>query len=346
MIFRQLFDPASSTYTYLLADPVSREALIIDPVREQVERDIALIEELALTLRYALETHVHADHVTGAGLLRRRLGCRTAVSAAGPACADVPLVDGDSIRVGSLTLEARATPGHTDTCMTYVSADRTLAFTGDALLIRGCGRTDFQQGDPRRLYRSVHDRILSLPDETLLYPGHDYRGRTVTTVAEEKAHNPRLGAGRREDEFVEIMNHLGLAPPKKMDVAVPANLECGIVADDGATLGPAPTESWAPVLRTATGVPEVPARWLAEHADGVRVVDVRETAELTEGVIAGAEHVPLASLLATAGGWERGAALVLVCRSGGRSGRAAIDLERAGFRRVASLAGGMAGWTA
>src|SRR5690606_18842226 len=180
MIFRQLFDRDTSTYTYLLADPETREAVIIDPVLEQVDRDLRLIEDLGLTLRFALDTHVHADHVTALGTLRDRTGCTTVMAAAaGAGCADRLVEPGDQIRFGDEGLEVRATPGHTAGCLTYVMADRSMAFTGDALLIRGCGRTDFQGGDAHRLYRSVHQQILSLPPDTLLYPGHDYHGRTV-----------------------------------------------------------------------------------------------------------------------------------------------------------------------
>jgi sulfur dioxygenase len=230
MIFRQLFDADSCTYTYLLADEATREALLIDPVREQVERDLEFIAELDLKLVWVLETHVHADHVTGAGVLRERSGARTALSwQGGAACADRQLRHGDRVAFGARQLEVRATPGHTDSCVSYVLDDRSLAFTGDSLLIRGCGRTDFQQGDPGRLWRSVHEQIFALPDDCLLYPAHDYRGRSVTTVAEEKRHNPRLGQGRTEQEFVAIMNALGLAPPKRIAEAVPANRNCGLV---------------------------------------------------------------------------------------------------------------------
>jgi glyoxylase-like metal-dependent hydrolase (beta-lactamase superfamily II) len=230
MIFRQLFDEKTWTYTYLLADPVSREAVIIDPVVEQVERDLALVDQLGLRLVASLETHVHADHVTGSGALRKRTGAKTVVSSrAGVECADVQVQDGAEIAFGRYRLEARHTPGHTDSCVTYVAreGERTYAFTGDALFVRGCGRTDFQQGDPHQLYRSVHEKIFSLPEDTLVYPGHDYRGHTVTTVAEEKAYNPRLGVAVGEEQFVAIMNSLELASPKRMDVAVPANLACG-----------------------------------------------------------------------------------------------------------------------
>src|SRR5690606_4150125 len=187
MIFRQLFDPQSSTYTYLLADLHSRQAILVDPVFEQALRDAALIEELGLKLRWTLETHVHADHVTAAWVLRERFGSRIALSAAsGAEGADRLLRHGDRIEVGRRWLEVRATPGHTDGCVTYVLDDGKAALTGDALLIRGCGRTDFQQGSAEALYRSVHEQIFSLPDDCMLYPGHDYRGLTVTSVGEEK----------------------------------------------------------------------------------------------------------------------------------------------------------------
>jgi len=230
MIFRQLFDLESSTYTYLLADPETRDAVLIDPVLERLERDLLLLRELGLTLRYALETHVHADHVTAAGRLREAVGAKIAVGvAAGVDCADLALHDGETLRFGRQTLEARATPGHTSGCTTYVHHAAGLAFTGDALLVRGCGRTDFQQGDARALFHSVHERIFSLPGTTLLYPAHDYNGRTVTTVEEERRFSPRLSDSIDEARFVALMGALKLAYPKRIDVAVPANLRCGLV---------------------------------------------------------------------------------------------------------------------
>ena len=229
MIFRQLFDPETSTYTYLLADDASREAVLIDPVREQFDRDRTLLRELGLGLRCTLETHVHADHVTASGRFRESLGSQVVVGAAsGVANADVALQEGDSVRLGMHSLDARLTPGHTNGCVTYVCLEAGMAFTGDALLIRGCGRTDFQQGDAATLFGSVREKIFSLPDATLLYPGHDYRGRTVTTVVEEKRFNPRLGLDRSEAAFVAIMKDLALALPKKISIAVPANLESGL----------------------------------------------------------------------------------------------------------------------
>jgi glyoxylase-like metal-dependent hydrolase (beta-lactamase superfamily II) len=226
MIFRQLFDKESSTYTYLLGDPTTGEAALIDPVLEQIERDVKLVGELGLKLTVVLDTHVHADHVTAAGALRTRTGARTHFSAnGGPECADVLLSDGADVKLGSTTIRAFSTPGHTSTCMSYVWNGRV--FTGDALLIRGCGRTDFQEGDPALLWRSVHEKLFSLPDDTCVYPAHDYRGQTSSTIGEEKKHNPRLGGAATLDSFVELMKNLDLPPPAKIHEAVPANRACG-----------------------------------------------------------------------------------------------------------------------
>ena len=232
MLFRQLFDRETCSYTYLLADEDSREAVLIDPVLEQVERDMHFLEELSLKLVAVVETHLHADHITGGGELRARTGAKFCVSLRGGVeGADVCLDDGDLIGFGPFALEARATPGHTNTCISYYVPAARMIFTGDTLLVRGCGRTDFQEGDPAALYRSVHERIFSLPGDTLIYPGHDYNGRTVTTVAEELAYNPRLGGGKSVEEFTTIMEGLDLSDPQKIDVAVPANLRCGLPAD-------------------------------------------------------------------------------------------------------------------
>ena len=334
MIVRQLFDPDSSTYTYLVADPESREAVLIDPVVEQVDRDLRLLRELDLRLVYCLDTHVHADHVTAAGTLREQTRCLTAVSAAaGVACADRPVQDGDSLPFGQYAIEARSTPGHTSGCMTYVVRDgpRTLAFTGDAIFIRGCGRTDFQQGDSRTLYQSVHSQIFSLGDDAILYPGHDYKGHSQTTVAEEKAHNPRLNTSISEDEFVAIMDNLKLGLPKKIDIAVPANLGCGL-----------PKEA---EQNQELEVPEV-----SPHAVGDRslwrIVDVREPHEWVGelGRIAEAETIPQGQLIQAASNWNRSDRLLLVCRSGRRSWNAAVSLMEMGFTDVSNLTGGMIAW--
>jgi glyoxylase-like metal-dependent hydrolase (beta-lactamase superfamily II)/rhodanese-related sulfurtransferase len=347
MLFRQLFDKETSTYTYLLADKETHDAVLIDPVREQTERDLGVLKELGLNLRYVLETHVHADHVTGAGLLRNETGAQIVYSKlSGVEDPDVVLVDDeDGISFGKVTLEARLTPGHTDGDVTYVLADRSMAFTGDALLIRGCGRTDFQQGDARTLFRSVKDKVLSLPADTLLYPGHDYKGRTVTTVCEEKNHNARLRDGISEDEFVAIMDGLGLAPPKKIDVAVPANLNVGLLEGEARKVGA--LSPWADVVRTPTGVAEVSPEWVAEHGNQMMVVDVREHAELMmDGYIEGSVHVPLMHLREQAQAWDRAQPIIVLCRSGGRSGRGALELEQLGFAQVASMHGGLGRWLA
>lgn len=224
VLFRQLFDCESSTYTYLIADEKSREAAIIDPVFEQLERDAQLIDELGLDLKFALDTHVHADHVTSLGYLRERFGCLTGMSANGGADnADLKLTEKDRLKIGKLTLAVLETPGHTRTCLTYVLGDRI--FTGDCLFVRGCGRTDFQSGDPGTLWDSVTRKIFTLPDSTLIYPGHDYRGHTVTTVGEEKTRNPRLTKTR--EDFIALMRALNLPEPKRMMEAVPRNLACG-----------------------------------------------------------------------------------------------------------------------
>jgi len=224
MLLRQLFDSESSTYTYLLADRASGEAILVDPVREWVERDLKLVRELGLRLVHVLETHVHADHVTAAGVLRERTGATTAASASGAPCVDRGLRHGDMVRAGGLVVTALATPGHTDDGMCFLVPGHVL--TGDTLLIRGCGRSDFQNGDAATLYASITRVLFSLPDDTVVLPGHDYRGMTSSTIGEEKAYNPRL-AGKSEADFVSIMGSLGLAPPKKLAEAVPANRACG-----------------------------------------------------------------------------------------------------------------------
>ncbi|KAL9978361.1 hypothetical protein ACROYT_G015862 [Oculina patagonica] len=225
VIFRQLFDLESYTYTYLLGCPKTRAAVIIDPVDTQAERDMKIAKELDLKLIYAMNTHVHADHVTGTGILKNLTGCKSVISKISGAKADVFVNDGEKIEFGDQELEVRSTPGHTNGCVTYVNHADRMAFTGDALLIRACGRTDFQEGNPETLYDSVRSKILSLPEDYFLYPAHDYNGMTATTVGEELRHNPRLT--KSKEEFVQIMENLGLARPKKMDEAVPWNVMCG-----------------------------------------------------------------------------------------------------------------------
>ncbi len=346
LVFRQLFDPTSSTYTYLLGCSVSKEALLIDPVFEQARRDAALIGELGLTLKWTLDTHVHADHVTGAWLLKQRLGSGIALSAAaGAAGADRLLQDGDRIEFGRRALEVRSTPGHTSGCVTYVLDDESMAFTGDCILIRGSGRTDFQQGDPRALYRSVRSRIFALPESCLLYPAHDYRGLTVSSVIEEKKFNPRLGGEVGENDYVGYMKNLDLPHPKKIDEAVPANLRCGQPGNEAV----APAEPcWAPLRFTFGGVWEVEPHWLEENLAKVNVVDVREPAEFSGplGHIRGATLVPLGELAAKAKDLPKDKPVVAVCRAGSRSTHATAILQKAGLADVANLPGGMLRWRA
>lgn len=345
-IFRQLFDPPSSTYSYLLADSASREALLIDPVFEQARRDSALVRELGLTLVATLETHVHADHVTGAWLLRERCGSVIAMGAAsGAHGADRYLAHGERIAFGGRHLAVRATPGHTAGCVTYVLDDCSMAFTGDALLIRGCGRTDFQQGDARVLFRSVRAQILALPPACVLYPAHDYRGLTATSVDEELRFNPRLGGDVGEADFVGYMANLGLPHPRQMDVAVPANLRCG--RREGADAAPAEPQ-WAPLTFTFAGIFEIQPQALEEHAASIHIVDVRGRDEFDGplGRISGSTWIPLGELAGRAAELERGKPVVTVCRSGARSAQAVALLAKAGCTDVANLAGGIVRWRA
>ena len=346
LIFRQLFDPPSSTYTYLLADGNSRQAVIIDPVFEQVRRDAALIAELALTLVYSLETHVHADHVTGAWLLKQQTGCRIALSAdSGAEGADRYLVADDVIAFGSRNLQVRKTPGHTNGCLTYVLDDRSMAFTGDCLMVRGSGRTDFQQGDPSAMYRSVHQQLFTLPEDCLLYPAHDYRGLTVTSVREERRFNPRLGGETGEADFAGYMRNLRLAHPKKIDVAVPANLKCG---EPEGEVDIAAGPRWAPLRYSFAGFWEIDPHGLEEHARAVQIVDVREPDEFSGplGHIRDAISMPLGVLAEHTGNLGKDRPVVTVCRSGSRSAQATVILREAGFADVANLAGGMLRWRA
>ena len=342
MIVRQLFDQVSSTYSYLVTDRRTHEAVLIDSVFEQHARDAALIHELGLALRYTLDTHVHADHVTGAWLMRRALGSQIALAAAyGATNIDASLTGGDLIRFGDSTLEVRATPGHTAGCMSFVTADHAIAFTGDALLVRGAGRTDFQGGDAHQLYRSIHDQLFTLPDACIVYPGHDYDGRTSSTIGEERRHNPRIGGGAREEDFVGYMTNLGLPHPKQLAVAVPANLRAG----EPETI-PTTTAAWGPVVRTYAGLHEIAAEWVAQHRAEVHVLDVRSTAELDGelGHLDGAQSIPLDELRARVAEVPTERPIIVVCQTGKRSGMGTVMLRAAGVARCANLAGGMARW--
>jgi glyoxylase-like metal-dependent hydrolase (beta-lactamase superfamily II) len=226
MIFHQFFEKESSTYTYLIASEQTHEAVLIDPVASEIESYAKKLNEHNLTLVYSLDTHVHADHVTAANLLREKFGCKTVLHRhSGVACGDIFITDRSAIRVGEILIEARYTPGHTNACTSYVVDG--MVFTGDALLIDGCGRTDFQEGSAEILYDSIHQQIFTLADETIVYPGHDYKGRLSSTVGHERLHNARLGKGKSKQDFVQIMTDLNLPYPKKIDIALSANKACG-----------------------------------------------------------------------------------------------------------------------
>jgi glyoxylase-like metal-dependent hydrolase (beta-lactamase superfamily II)/rhodanese-related sulfurtransferase len=336
MIFRQLFDQASSTYSYLLASRAGGEALIIDPVLEKVDRYLHLIKELDLKLVKAVDTHLHADHITGLGALRDHTHCITVMGEQTKAdVVSMRLADGDKLTIEGLSLDVIYTPGHTDDSYSFVLPDRV--FTGDTLLIRGTGRTDFQNGDPRQQYESLFGRLLKLPDATLVYPAHDYKGDTVSTIAEEKAYNPRLQV-RSVDEYVELMNNLKLGNPKMMDVAVPANMKVGLAQEKIAQRG------WA---MTAQDV--LP---LMNNPD-VALIDLRERSERERhGTIPGSLHVPYLALQEniSSGGMLSELAkstskrLVFYCAFGERSAMAVQAAQDASLETARHIQGGIDAW--
>src|SRR5580658_8503418 len=279
MIFRQLFDSTSGTYSYLLASRRGGEALIIDPVLERVDRYLQLVRELDLKLVKAVDTHLHADHVTGLGALRDRTHCITVMGENTHAdVVSMRVVEGDRIEIEGVSLDVLYTPGHTDDSYSFLWADRV--FTGDTLLIRGTGRTDFQNGDPRAQYESLFNKLLKLPDDTMVYPAHDYKGDTVSTIGEEKQSNPRLRV-KSIDEYVDLMNNLKLPNPKMMDVAVPANMRVGLHQEEVARRG------WA--LSAADAI--------ALRGPEIAIVDLREKSEREKhGIVPGALHAPYRDL--------------------------------------------------
>src|SRR6476469_511725 len=282
MIFRQLFDSTSGTYTYLLASRHGGEALIIDPVLERIDRYLQLVRELDLKLVKAVDTHLHADHVTGLGALRDRTHCVTVMGEHTKAdVVSMRVAEGDRVQIEGLSLDVLYTPGHTDDSYSFLLDDRV--FTGDTLLIRGTGRTDFQNGDPRAQYDSIFNKLLKLPDETLVFPAHDYKGETVSTIGEEKTFNPRLQV-KSVDEYVTLMNNLNLPNPKMMDVAVPANMRVGLAQEEIARRGWVVT---APDALNLVGKP------------GIAFIDLRENSERERhGVIPGSLHAPYLDLRA------------------------------------------------
>jgi len=336
MIFRQLFDSVSGTYTYLLASRRGGEALIIDPVLEKVERYLQLIRELDLRLVKAVDTHLHADHITGLGALRDRTHCITVMGEMTKAdVVSMRLADGDKLTIEGVALEAIYTPGHTDDSYSFLMNDRV--FTGDTLLIRGTGRTDFQNGDARAQYDSIFNRLLKLPVETLVYPAHDYKGETVSTIGEEKAFNPRLQV-RSVDDYVALMNNLNLPNPKMMDVAVPANMKVGFAQEAIAQRG------WAVTAKAAIGLVGRP---------DVALIDLREKPERERGgVIPGSLHAPYPDLAANVqpGGMlhelasATGKRLLFYCAFGERSAMAVQAAQDAGLATACHIHGGIDAW--
>jgi sulfur dioxygenase len=342
MIFRQLFDQVSSSYTYVLGCEATGEAIIIDPVFEQHARDTALLRELNLKIKYSLDTHVHADHVTGSWLMRESFGAQIALSGeAGAEHVDLLLTDSMVLAFGDCSITAVHTPGHTNGCFTFVTRDKQMAFTGDCLLIRGAGRTDFQAGDVHDMWHSIREKIFTLPDNCLLYPGHDYMGRTVSTVAEEKRHNPRIGGDAREEDFAGYMDNLGLPHPKQLEIALPANMKSG--RPDKAPEHP----SWGPITVTFAGIPEIEPDWVARHLQELFVLDVRSAAEYSGdlGHITGSTLIPLDELRDRLDEIPDGQPIVTICQSGKRSGMATQILKSSGCERVANIPGGLIQWS-
>jgi glyoxylase-like metal-dependent hydrolase (beta-lactamase superfamily II)/rhodanese-related sulfurtransferase len=336
MIFRQLFDSESSTYTYLIASRRGGEALIIDPVLERVDRYIQLLDELDLRLVKAVDTHVHADHITGLGALRDRTKCITVMGEqSGVDVVSLRVAEGDTIDVEGISLDVLYTPGHTDDSYSFLFGDRV--FTGDTLLIRGTGRTDFQHGSARDQYDSLFNKLLKLPNETLVYPAHDYKGDTVSTIAEEKAYNPRLQVSSVE-EYAEIMDNLNLANPKMMDIAVPANLKVGLNQHDLAAMGLA--------------ISCADSASLVDNPE-IILVDLRDNAEREKnGVIPGSIHAPYPDLdeNVNAGGMlhelakTSGKRMVFYCAFGERSAMAVQAARDAGIDAPCNLTGGIDAW--
>jgi sulfur dioxygenase len=336
MIFRQLFEPVSSTYTYLLAGRRGGEALIIDPVLEKVDRYLQLVRELDLRLVKAVDTHLHADHITGLGALRDRTRCITVMGEqSGVDVVSMRVSDGDTLRIEGASLDVIYTPGHTDDSYSFHMGDRV--FTGDTLLIRGTGRTDFQNGDPRAQYESIFNRLLRLPEETLVFPAHDYKGDTVSTIGEEKAFNPRLQV-RSVDEYAALMNGLDLPNPKMMDVAVPVNMRQGLHQEEVAKRG------WAVTAEAGKA--------LLGRSD-VALIDLRERGERQRhGEIPGALHVPYQALRESIGpggvlhelAAATGKRLVFFCAFGERSAMAVQAAQDAGLDSAYHIQGGMDAW--
>lgn len=358
MIFKQLFDEATWTYTYLIADPASKEAVFIDPVNTHIDEYIDLLTAHGLQLKYSLETHVHADHITASGILRQKLGAQTAVSAlCGAQTADVQIQDGDIFTLGETEqLKVIATPGHTPGSISFLWRDRV--FTGDSLFVGGCGRTDFQGGDAGALYDCITQRLFTLPDETIVYPGHDYQGRWISSIKQERTNNPRL-TGKTRAEFIEIMNNLNLPKPRLIDEAVPANRYCGldenerqdaiIVRDAAKPVRNqiSPQDLVTEAKQHITEVSVSTAKQLLTEGNIV-LVDTREESEYATAHIDNAILLPRGVLEFKIGATpdlaDKSKAVLIYCRTGGRSALAAQTLQQLGYNNVLSIAGGFDAW--
>jgi sulfur dioxygenase len=375
MIFKQLFDQETWTYTYLIADPVNKEAVLIDPVNTHIDAYLALLAEHGLQLKYSLETHVHADHITASGLLRQKLGAETGVSAlCGAETADIQIKDGDVFSFANgEQIKVIATPGHTKGSISFLWRDRI--FTGDSLFIGGCGRTDFQGGDAGALYDCITQRLFTLPDDTLVYPGHDYQQRWVSNIMQERTTNPRL-AGKTREEFITIMNNLNLPKPKLIDEAVPANRYCGLEENERqdavahrervretAKTGDEPTVNCGCDISKSSGITvqdmvaaakqqitevtvDKAKQLLAEG--GIALVDVREESEYAAGHIDNAILLPRGVLEFKIGTVpelaDKAKPVIIYCRTGGRASMAAVNMKALGYTNVVSIAGGYEGW--
>lgn len=357
MLFKQLFDKETWTYTYFLADEASKEAAFIDPVNTQIESYLALLAEHGMTLKYSFETHVHADHITASGLLRQRTGAQTCVCHKGGAqLADIQLHDGDVFKLGNEEIKAITTPGHTPGCTSYLWRDRV--FTGDSLFIGGCGRTDFQGGSASDLYDSITQKLFTLPDDTLVYPGHDYSERWVSNIHQERTTNPRL-AGKSREEFIEIMANLNLPKPRLIDESVPANRYCGLDEDERQdaivhreTTRPERTTTTGQDLVTAakqhiTEITVDKAKQLIKEGNIV-VVDVREESEYAAGHLDNALPIPRGVIEFKLGNTpelsDKSKAVLVYCRTGGRAALAAETMQSLGYHNVLSIAGGFEAW--
>lgn len=359
MLFKQLFDKESCTYTYLIADLINKEAVLIDPVDTQLDVYLDLLKEKELTLKYSLETHVHADHVTASGLLRQKLGAKTAVSSlCGASSADIQIQDSDVFEFGvAENIKVIATPGHTPGSVSFLWRDRV--FTGDTLLVNGCGRTDFQGGSAEDQYDSITQRLFTLSDDTIVYPGHDYNGHWISNIAQERTSNPRL-AGKTKTEFIDIMTNLNLPKPKLIDMAVPANRYCGIDEDLANQAAEQRVEGSDPKRQTTNvddhvnqikqNITEIDPQKAKDIIcnSSVCIVDVREESEFNTGYINNAISLPRGliefKIHTIPELSDKSATVIVYCASGKRAALSANTMQNMGYTNVLSIAGGYTAW--